>query len=409
MTRRKSDCTVAYSPGSGALTVAVESSVQPLFGRAIEAAARAAAAEFCVATGVLSIDDDGALDFVIGARVEAALRAAGCVRTAAARPSAGTATDAKARLAAGEHAARESMEHRLGRRRRSRLYLPGDQPDLLPNAGLFGADCLILDLEDSVAPSRKAQARILARRVLEAHRDFFGTSEVVVRINPLAGPFGLDDLAELAGCLPDAILLPKCESAADIEALAAELDRIETAAGIEQWRTFIMAIVETARGVIAAPAIAAASSRISALCFGTEDFCRDIGAHRTAAGSEALTARQNVVMAARAAGVQAHDSVYSDVDDAAGLAAYCAASRALGFDGVGLVHPRQIAAAHAAFDPSPAELDEARRIVAALDEALAQGLGVVSLDGRMVDAPVAARSRRFVELADVAPGAEKGN
>jgi len=407
VTRRKSDCSVAYSPGSEALTVTVESSVKPLFGRSIEAAARAAAAEFCTATGALSIDDDGALDFVVAARVEAALRAAGCVRTAA-KPTADSAADAAARPAAG------TREQRLGRRRRSRLYLPGDQPDLLPNAGLFGADCLILDLEDSVAPSRKAEARILARRVLEAHRDFFGASEIVVRINPLAGPFGLDDLAELADCLPDAILLPKCESAGDIEALAAELDRIETASGRERGSTLVLAILETARGIIAAPAIAGpaiagASSRIAALCFGAEDFSRDIGARRTAAGSEALTARQNVVMAARSAGVQAHDSVYSDVDDETGLAAYCAASRALGFDGIGLVHPRQIAAAHAAFDPSPAELGEARRIVAALDEALAQGLGVVSLDGRMVDAPVAARARRLVGLADGTSGAEKGN
>jgi len=196
VTRRKSDCTVTYTPGSGSMSVAVESSVKPLFGRAIETAARAAAAEFGVATGTLTIDDDGALDFVVGARVEAALRAAGCVRTA---------TDQSA-VTASKRDEKATLERRLGRRRRSRLYLPGDQPDLLPNAGLFGADCLILDLEDSVAPSRKAEARILARRVLEAHRDFFGTSEVVVRINPLAGPFGLDDLAELAGCLPDSIL-----------------------------------------------------------------------------------------------------------------------------------------------------------------------------------------------------------
>jgi citrate lyase subunit beta/citryl-CoA lyase len=379
--------------------VAVESSVKPLFGRAIEAAARAAAAEFCVATGELRIDDDGALDFVIGARVEAALRAAGFAR--AADIKAGASTD-------GRNTAQVLLDRRLGRRRRSRLYLPGDQPDLLPNAGLFGADCLILDLEDSVAPSRKAEARILARRVLETHRDFFGTSEIVVRINPLAGSFGLDDLSELAGCLPDAILLPKCESAGDVEALAAELDRIENAAGVERGRTLVMAIVETARGVIAAPAIAAASNRISALSFGAEDFSRDVGARRTASGSESLTARQNVVMAARSAGVQAHDSVYSDVDDEAGLTAYCAASRALGFDGVGLVHPRQIADAHAAFSPSTAELDEARRIVGALDAALAQGLGVVSLDGRMVDAPVAERARRLVGLAAGAPDDEKG-
>jgi citrate lyase subunit beta/citryl-CoA lyase len=381
VTKRKSDCEVAYAAGGGELRVRVDSSVGVLFGRAIERTAREAAAEFGVGSGELRVDDDGALDYAVAARVEAALRAAGFARVGPAR-AAGNAPAAPRRPIPW----------------RSRLYLPGDQPDLFPNAGLFGADCLILDLEDSVMPSRKAEARILARRVLEAHRGFFGRSALVVRVNPLAGPFGRDDVAELGACLPDAILLPKCESPADVEALASELDSLEsTARG--GGRALIMALVETARGVVAAPSIAAASDRVCAVCFGAEDFSRDVGARRTAGGAEASLARQSVVLAAKAAGVQAHDSVYSDSDDDAGFAAYCEAARAMGFDGVGLVHPRQIAIAHRAFDPGPAELEEARRIVAALEEAASRGLGVASIEGKMIDAPVAERARRVVARA----------
>ncbi len=383
MTKRKSDCEVAYARGGGELRVRVDSSVGVLFGRAVERVARETAAEFGVGSGELRVDDDGALDYAVAARVEAALRGAGFSCAGDARSGA---------------AASVGTTNRRPAPWRSRLYLPGDQPDLLPNAGLFGADCLILDLEDSVIPARKAEARVLARRALETQRSFFGSSALVVRVNPLSGPFGRDDLAELAGSLPDAILLPKCESAADVTELAAELDALEHGRG--GVRTLIMALVETARGIVAAPSIAAASDRVCALCFGAEDFSRDVGARRTAGGAEAALARQSVVRAAKAAGVQAHDSVYSDSDDDAGFLAYCAASRALGFDGVGLVHPRQIALAHRAFNPSPAELDEARHVVAALEDAAARGLGVASMEGKMIDAPVAERARRVVARAD---------
>lgn len=393
MTKRKSDCEVAYVRGDGELRVRVDSSVGVLFGRAIERVARETAAEFGVGSGELRVDDDGALNYAVAARVEAALRGAGFSRAGAAR----AAPPSRAAAAYGG-ATSVGAANRRPTPWRSRLYLPGDQPDLLPNAGLFGADCLILDLEDSVIPARKAEARVLARRVLETQRGFFGRSALVVRINPLSGPFGRDDLAELGGSLPDAILLPKCESAADVAELAAELDALEHGRG--GVRTLIMALVETARGIVAAPSIAAASDRVCALCFGAEDFSRDVGARRTAAGAEAALARQSVVLAAKAAGVQAHDSVYSDSDDDAGFLAYCAASRALGFDGVGLVHPRQIALAHRAFNPSPDELAEARRVVAALEDAASRGLGVASMEGKMIDAPVAERARRVVARAN---------
>ncbi len=382
----KSDCTVVFTAGAEPLQVRIESTVRSLFGRAIEETARAVAAELGAVTGEIRIEDNGALDLVIAARVEAALRSAGC-----ARPVAAAAT-APGRSQGSPSSARDAA------RRRSRLYLPGNQPDLLPNAGLFGADCLVLDLEDSVPPSRKEQARILLRRSLERHRDFFGASELAVRINPLAGPWGLLDLAELSGALPQVVLLPKCESPAEVKDLDLELGRVESTGGAPGG-TLVIPIVETARGILAAPAIAAASTRVAALCFGAEDFAADIGARRTPSGTEAFLARQAVVLAARAAGVQPLDSVFSDTEDAAGFEAYCASSRAMGFDGVGVLHPRQVSAANAAFSPTDQELEEARAVIEALEEAERRGSGVASLGGKMIDAPVARRARRIIALA----------
>jgi citrate lyase subunit beta/citryl-CoA lyase len=375
--KAKSDCTTVYHPGDAPLEVRVESTVRVLFGHAIQETARRTAAACGVAQGTLVIHDSGALDHVVAARVEAALRVAGYRAP----------EQASARLGPG-------IRHR---RRRTRLYLPANQPDFVPNAALYDADCLILDLEDSVACDRKVEARILVRRTLETHVDFFGRAEIAVRINPLSGPFGADDLAELACCLPQAVILPKCESDGEVEILAGELDRLETAAGLAAGATLILPLIEGARGVLAAAAIAAASPRVAALCFGAEDFAADIGARRTAAATESLYARQAIVVAASAAGVQALDSVFSDLEDLEGLAAFCAGSRAMGFAGVGIIHPGQIATARGAFTPTAEEVDEARAIVAALEEAERSGSGVASLAGKMVDAPVALRARRILE------------
>lgn len=402
---RKSDCEISYEPGDADLAIRLSSTVSALFGASIEATARSVARDFGVSTGILSLDDDGALDFCLAARIETALRESGFRRGDTAEAPAAT------RREDGALAVNRPVRRPVdgpSRRRRSRLYVPGDQPDMLPNAGLYGADCLILDLEDSVHPTRKTAARVLARRALEAHyalrgdqygRGFFGDSEIIVRINPLSGPYGRDDLAELAPCLPDAILLPKCDSAEDVEELDSLLASLEAASGFDPGSTLVMPLIETARGVIAAPSIALASPRVCALCFGAEDFSRDIGARRSAHGGEARLARQAVVLAAKAAGVQAIDSVYSDTEDLAGFAGYCDEARGIGFDGVGLLHPRQIAVAHERFEPSADELKEAEAIVAALDAAAARGSGVASIGGKMIDAPVAARARRVLELS----------
>jgi citrate lyase subunit beta/citryl-CoA lyase len=414
--RAKSDCLVSYEAGPGPLEVEVKSSVGALFGKAIEVAARRAAAEFGVERGRLAIEDDGALDGAIAARTEAALRKAGFARSTQAAAS-GAPQAAAAAAAAREPSLKD-------RPRRARLYLPGDQPHLAINAGLFGADCLIFDLEDAVAEERKFDARILVRVALE-RGVMLGSSEVVVRVNPLSGPYGADDLAEIVRARPQAIILPKCESAADV----AEADRVigglEEAAGMPRGFVRLMPLVETAAGALQAAAIAAASPRNAALCFGREDFSRDIravpleqasasaAAEQNAAaavpaaapaglgfagipGAESLLARQMIVLAARAAGIDPLDSVFADVEDESGLIRSCAEARALGFAGKGVIHPVQIPVVLKAFRPTDKEAARAERIVAAFEAALAEGRGAISVDGAMIDAPVAAKARALL-------------
>jgi citrate lyase subunit beta/citryl-CoA lyase len=364
----------------GGLEIAVTSSVKALYGKAIAAVSESALRELGVTHARLNVIDKGALDWVIRARIEAAVRAAG--HPAVLKPTGRTAAETPAR-----------DRNRL---RRTRLYLPGTNPDLMLNAHLFGADCLILDLEDSVAPPEKYATRILVKHALAALE--FGGSERIVRINPLSTPYGADDLEEIVAAGPDTLLIPKCESAADITTVEEHVARLEKRTGVAQ-PLFFMPLIETARGVLHAYEIAAASPRTVALCFGAEDFTADLGVERTVEGKEHYVARSLIVLAAKAAGIQAIDTVYSDVQDLEGLAASAREAMAQGFDGKGVIHPSQIKPVHAAFSPSPEQIEKARKIVAALEEAQAKGLGVVSLGTKMIDAPVVARAQRLLERA----------
>jgi citrate lyase subunit beta / citryl-CoA lyase len=401
--KSRSDCRAVYDPDSARLEVKVQSSVGSLFGKAIEATVRRTAAEFGASTGRLGLEDDSALDYVVEARVEAVLRLAGFGRPRGDNGKAPHSDGASSLRLAGRNAAERKAWPRGGWCR-ARLYLPGDQPHLAINAGLFGADCLIFDLEDAVAESRKFESRILVRRTLEASA-MLGSCQLAVRINPLSGPWGKDDLAEIVRARPHAVILPKCESAAEVTAADEALAALEKASGIESGFVRLMPLVETAKGVLAAGAIAAASARNAALCFGREDFTRDIKAAPRAAALRAeaassgifadptLFARQMIVLAARAAGIDPLDSVYADVEDEAGLLRSCLEAKALGFSGKGLLHPSQIPVTLAAFRPSAEEAARAARIVAAFDAALAEGKGAISVDGSMVDAPVAEKAR----------------
>lgn len=375
----RSDLHVAFEEKeSGGIEVSLESRVAPYYGATILEQARAVLNELGIKHARVSIRDEGALPFTIGARIEAAARRAG--------------TGLEKRWLPEQYPLpAASPKDRL---RRSRLYLPGSEPKYFINAALHEPDAIILDLEDSVHRDEKDAARVLVRNALRAVD--FGPCERMVRINQL--PLGLEDLAEVIGESPDLVLLPKVERPEQV----AEVDRMISEIKVRHEITrpiWIMPIIESALGIENAFAIATASANVVALTIGLEDYTADLGVARTPEGKETAYARMRVVNAAHAAGVQAIDSAFTDAGDMEGLKRWGEASRALGFEGLGCIHPGQIRVVHGAFRPTAAEIEKAQRIVAAYDEAQSKGLGVVSLGSKMIDAPVVQRAVKLVERA----------
>lgn len=364
---------------SGGIEVNLTSTVGSLYGKSIRATAEKVMADLGVDNAIVEIDDSGALPFVLTARIEAAARAAGVSRGKQALPD--TA------LPKRQRPARDAL-------RRSRLYLPGSQPKFMVNAGLHGADAVILDLEDSVHPDDKPAARLLVRNALRCI-DFMG-AERMVRINQL--PLGLEDLDDIVPQSPDLILIPKVERADEVVQVAERIGEAQEKAGGGE-PIWIMPILESALGIENAFEIAAAADTVVALTIGLEDYTADLGVPKTLQGDESLYARTRFVNAAKAAGVQAIDSVFGDIENMEGLLQWGMVSRGLGFEGMGCIHPRQIPVIHQAFAPTEAEIDKAQKIVAAFEEAEAKGLGVVSLGTRMVDPPVVLRAQRLVDRA----------
>jgi citrate lyase subunit beta/citryl-CoA lyase len=375
----RSDLHVTFEERSaGGIELELRSRVEPYYGEAIQAQVRSTLQALGVVNAFVSIIDEGALPFVIDARIEAAARRAGMEPAKPALPDA---------LSPPAPSARDRL-------RRSRLYLPGNEPKYFINAALHEPDAVILDLEDSVHPSEKDAARLLVRNALRAVD--FGTCERMVRINQ--SPLGLADLEEIVPQAPDLILIPKVESAEQVR----EIDAVITGILNRLHATrplWLMPIVESAFGVENAFAIAHASPRNAAITIGLEDYTADLGVMKTPGGSESLYARQRLVNAARAAGLQAIDSVYGDVADEDGLLRWGEGSRAMGFEGMGCVHPLQIRAIHRAFAPSAAEIDKAQKIAEAFAQAQSQGLGVVSLGSKMIDPPVVQRALKLLERA----------
>lgn len=389
----RSDLHVTVERGGAGIEIRLVSRVEALYGDSIRATIRSTLTELGVSDVAVTVDDRGAVPWVIAARVEAAVRAAGLVGAAG-----GAAGPCPAGAGMEGTARRGTARDRL---RRSRLYLPGNEPKFMLNAGLHGADAVILDLEDSVHPAAKAAARVLVRNALLCVD--FGTAERMVRINQ--GDAGLEDLDAVVPVGPDLVLIPKVEHADQVRAVAARIrasaDRASAdhAVAGDSRPVWLMPILESALGVENAFDIAAADEAVVALTIGLEDYTADLGVVKTAGGEETLWARRRLVNAARAAGVQAIDSVYGDVQDEEGLERWALAARAMGFTGMGCVHPRQIRVIHGAFAPTATELERAVRIVEAFEEAEERGLGVVSLGSKMIDAPVVLRARRLVERA----------
>ena len=280
--------------------------------------------------------------------------------------------------------------------RRSRLYMPGNNPYLSQNAFLFGADCIILDLEDSVPPSEKFSSRILVRNILK--NVDFGDAEKTVRINPLSSPFGRDDIEEIVPAEPDAIFIPKAETADDVRIVDEIVAEVKAKHNIDK-EIFYMPIIESAKGVWNAFEIASATENVVLLAFGAEDFTRDIGAQRTRDGREQFVARSLVVLGAKAAGVQASDTVWSDIEDVEGLRKSTIEAKELGFDGKGAIHPSQVEIINELFSPTPEEIDYAKKVIAAFEEAKARGDGVIAIGRKMIDAPIVARAQRIIKMA----------
>lgn len=371
---------------SGGIEIDLRSRVALYYGENIRQQVRDVLFTLGVEQAAVTLVDEGALPFVIAARVEAAVRRAGLGGDRSALPDPLPLPAASAR----------------DRLRRSRLYLPGNEPKYFVNAGLHGPDAVILDLEDSVHHAEKDAARLLVRNALRAVD--FGAAERMVRINQL--PLGLLDLEEIVPQSPDLILIPKVETDGQVAEVSEAITRTANQSGVTR-PIWLMPILESALGIENALAIATAADRIAGITIGLEDYTADLGVAKTAAGTESLFARQRVVNAAHAAHVLAIDSVYGDVADSEGLHRWGEASHAMGFEGMGCIHPMQIEIIHRAFAPSQTELEKALNIVAAFEEAQAQGLGVVSLGSKMIDAPVVQRAVKLVARArqmGLAPG-----
>ncbi|MHB9285589.1 HpcH/HpaI aldolase/citrate lyase family protein [Halobacteriales archaeon Cl-PHB] len=276
--------------------------------------------------------------------------------------------------------------------RRSLLFAPGDRPELMRNAADSGADVVVFDLEDAVAPARREEARQSVADVLQMVDP---DCEVTVRVNA-AGIAADDDLAAVAAGDPrlDAVVLPKVEAAADVETL----DRLLTEHGLD---VPVLALVETAAGVLAAPEIAAAEPT-DALVFGAEDLAADLGATRTDEGTEVLYARERTVTAATAAGVDAIDTLHTDYEDDEGLREDAAFSVQLGYDGKIAIHPRQVPIVNDAFTPDPETVEWAEAVLRARDEAAADDRAVFEVDGEMIDAPLIAQAERILERVGAA-------
>ena len=279
------------------------------------------------------------------------------------------------------------------RPRRSVLYMPGSNPRALEKGRGLSADGLILDLEDAVAPDAKAAARTTIREALAAGG--YGRRELVVRTNALASPWGYDDLVMAATSGADAVLLPKVESADTVRQAESVLHAAGAPDGLAIW-----CMMETPLGMLRAAEIAGASPRLGALVMGTSDLAKDLHAAHTRDRLPMITSLGLCLLAARAHGLAILDGVHLDLDDEEGFAHACRQGRELGFDGKTLIHPKTIAACNTAFAPSADEVAHARRIIDAHAAALAEGKGVVVVDGRLVENLHVESARRLVALAD---------
>ena len=287
----------------------------------------------------------------------------------------------------------------MKRLRRSMLFVPGNNPGMIRDAHIYGSDSIMFDLEDSVSINEKDAARFLVYNALSNLK--YGNKELVVRINDLSSGLGIQDLEAIVRAKPDVIRLPKTECAQDVIDCEREIERIEREAGIPVGTTGMMAAIESGRGVLNAMEIALSSKRLIGIALGAEDYVTDLKTVRSD-GTELFFARCMILNAARAAGIDAIDTVYSDVNNEEGFVKEARLIRQLGFDGKSVINPRQIPPLHQVFMPSEKDLTKARAVIEAAEEAERRDSGVISLNGKMIDKPIVTRARYLLDLAEAA-------
>jgi citrate lyase subunit beta / citryl-CoA lyase len=375
----RSDCFIELEINDyNGIDINLTSKVKALFGNQIRKEIQDILSFYDIKNARVTIEDSGAIPLVIAARMEA------CVKKL-------IDTDKEYLLPflpANDYLTKREMN------RFSRLYLPGNTPSLMINAGIHHPEGIILDLEDAVAFDKKFEARFLVRNALRGI-NFYGV-ERMVRINQI--PKGLDDLKYIIPHHVNLILVPKCESAEQIDQLNKKIDELKKENNITT-DIWLMPIIESTMGVLKSLEIATSAPNIVAMAIGLEDYTADLGTKRTNEATESFFARSMMVNACRAAGIQPIDSVFSDVADMEALKQNVLKSKALGFDGMGCIHPRQIKVIQEYFGPDEAEIEKAKKIVNAFILATEQGLGVVSLGSKMIDPPVVKRAERTIKLA----------
>jgi citrate lyase subunit beta/citryl-CoA lyase len=375
----RSDCEIVLEIRSeGEIIIDLTSKVKVLYGESIQKLIVEGLECFGVKHAVVKIIDSGALPFVIAARLESAVKQL-------------ISTDIDY---LPEFLEENSYSTTRDRFRFSRLYLPGNTPGMMINAGLHSADGIILDLEDSVALEKKDEARILIRNALR-QINFYG-AERMVRINQ--GERGLEDLHYVIPHNVNLILLPKCESSNSVNQVEKEIETIKKEFNLNK-QVFLMPIIESALGIENSFEIASASENVVAVAIGLEDYTTDLGVSRTIEGKESFYARTRLVVAARAAGIQPIDSVFSDVADMDALKQTVIESKSLGFEGMGCIHPRQIPVIKQGFAPDQTEIEKSKKIVLEFEKAKLKGLGVVALGSKMIDPPVVARAQKIIDLS----------
>ncbi|WP_167509611.1 citrate (pro-3S)-lyase subunit beta [Actinobacillus vicugnae] len=281
--------------------------------------------------------------------------------------------------------------------RRSMLFVPGSNAAMISNTFIYKPDSIMFDLEDAVALKEKDSARILVAHALQ--HPLYQEIETVVRVNPLDSEFGLADLNAVVRAGVNVVRMPKTETAQDVVDMDNAITEIEKACGREVGSTLMLAAIESPLGITQANQIATASNRLIGIALGAEDYVRNLKTERSPEGIELLFARCSILQAARAAGIQAFDTVYSNANNEEGFLAEASLIKQLGFDGKSLVNPRQIELLHNLFAPTQKDVDQAQRIIDAAKEAERNGLGVVSLNGKMIDAPIIDRAKLVLERA----------